>query len=306
MLASIAELGFSVTKPLPPIAPTAARRSGPVLAVLAFDNLSADPELAYFSDGVSEEILQAVSRAAGVTVIGRASSFQFRGAAKAARRIVAELNVTHLLDGSVRRSGPRVRISAQLVDCASETTVWSDRFDRELSDVFALQDEIAEAVAAALKVVLAPAAAAEKIDPAAYDLYLRAPRTLWVDQNAAPSIELLQQAVARAPRFAAAWAALCWARVNQARRGPRPAPFAVLKAAAVEAAETALRLDPNAGLAAALSSLQPIGRYQEREAPAAPGARGGAGRARDHHPLRRLLQSCGLHRGGGRPPEARL
>lgn len=263
LLASLAELVGVAKSPV--VVSMPARPTGMVLAVLAFDNLSADPDMAFFSDGVSEEILQAVSRGSGMSVIARSSSFQFRGATKSIRRISEALKVTHLLDGSVRRSGPHVRISAQLVECASETTLWSKRFDGELSDVFALQDEIAEAVADALKVTFAPSVPAEPIPPTAYDLLLRA-RNLSVDHNAEPSIELLRQAVAQAPHFAAAWAALSWARAKQARRGPRPAPFTVLKAAAAEAAQTALRLDPEAGLAyATLSSLQPIGHYRKRE-----------------------------------------
>jgi adenylate cyclase len=131
----------------------------PLLAVLAFDNLSGDPEMAYFSDGVSEEIQQSVARGADLKVVGRTSSFQFRGPEKAAGRIGVALNATHVLDGAVRRSGQRVRISAQLVECARDTTLWSDRFDGQLDDVFTLQDEIAAAVAAALRVVFAPRAA---------------------------------------------------------------------------------------------------------------------------------------------------
>src|SRR5208283_5884372 len=99
---------------------------------------------------------------------GRGSSFQFRGAEKAAAHVARALKATHVLDGSVRRSGTKVRIAANLIDCAGETTLWSDRFDRELSDVFALQEEIAGAIAAALKVAFAPAVQAESVDPAAY------------------------------------------------------------------------------------------------------------------------------------------
>ena len=128
----------------------------PRLAVLAFDNLCDGDDMAWFSNGVSEEILQSVASVEALTVIGRGSSFQFRGAEKSASHVAAALNVTHLLDGSVRRSGPTVRISAQLVECAGQTTLWSDRFDRELSDFFAVQDEIAGAVAAALTMVFAP------------------------------------------------------------------------------------------------------------------------------------------------------
>ena len=128
----------------------------PRLAVLAFDNLCDGEDMAWFSNGVSEEILQTVASGAALKVIGRGSSFQFRGAEKSASHVAAALNVTHLLDGSVRRRGPTVRISAQLIECAGETTLWSDRFDRELADFLAVQDEIAGAVAAALAVVFAP------------------------------------------------------------------------------------------------------------------------------------------------------
>ncbi len=106
-------------------------------------------------------------------MIGRASSFQFRGADKAAANVADHLRATHVLDGSVQRSGARVRISSHLVECADQTTLWSARFDRDLTDIFALQDEIAAAVAAALKVVFAPSGPAQSIDPAIYDVFLR-------------------------------------------------------------------------------------------------------------------------------------
>ncbi len=266
---AIASLTSAVYQPSRASSPRPAVETSdePMLAVMAFDNLSGDAEMDYFSDGVSEEILQTVSRTSDLRVIARSSSFQFRGPAKAARHVAAELKATHLLDGSVRRSGPRVRISAQLVDCANQMTLWSDRFDRELSDVFALQDEIAQAVSAALKVAFAPSPSVEPVDAVAYELFLRA-RMLEVEQKAgAARIDLLEQVVARAPRFAAAWAALCQARVAQARHGPRPKPFAILKTGVLQAAETALALDPKSGPAyASLSRLQPWGCYVEREA----------------------------------------
>jgi adenylate cyclase len=238
----------------------------PKIAVLAFDNLSGDPETAYFSDGVSEEILQTVSRNTNLAVIARASSFQFRGPAKAAARVSAELKVTHLLDGSVRRSGDRVRIFAELVDCASETRLWSGRFDRQLTDVFALQDEIAAAVATALRIAFSPSASVEPIDPEAYDLYLRE-RTLALDAQAdADRIVLLERAVSRAPRFAAAWAALGNARVGKLRNRAGAAYDPALEAGVREAADTALSLDAGCGLAyASLSRLQPWAFYKQRE-----------------------------------------
>src|SRR5262249_45267461 len=106
-------------------APSASRE--PLLAVLPFDNLSADREMLFFSDGVAEEIIQRLSRGARMKVIGRTSSFQFRGADKTARKVADELKCTHILDGSIRRAGGRVRISAHLVDVASQTTLWSER-----------------------------------------------------------------------------------------------------------------------------------------------------------------------------------
>jgi adenylate cyclase len=111
--------------------------------------------MAHFSDGVSEEILQALTRHTALKVIGRASSFEFRGARKVVRHVAEQLHATHVLDGSVRRSGLRVRVCAHLIECEGQTTLWSERFDRELADVFDLQDAIADAVAAGLKQVLA-------------------------------------------------------------------------------------------------------------------------------------------------------
>ncbi len=131
------------------VAAPSARRE-PLLAVLPFDNLSDDREMQFFSDGVSEEIIQRLSRGARMKVVGRTSSFQFRGADKTARKVANDLKCTHILDGSIRRAGGRVRISAHLVDAALQTTLWSDRYDRSLEDIFAVQDEISENIAAAL------------------------------------------------------------------------------------------------------------------------------------------------------------
>ena len=238
----------------------------PLLAVLPFDNLSGDADLLYFSDGVSEEILQTVAQSTGLKVIGRSSSFQFRGVDKGARRVAAELNCSHLLDGSVRRSGPRVRISASLVECAGQTTIWTGRFDRDLSDVFALQDEIGAAVAVALKATFEPSLNAGPIDPRAYDLYLRA-RTQSPGREGTFNVGLLREAVARAPKFAQAWAVLAYALASQARYAGDPEVFA-LQGEARQAAEQALVLDPAAGLAhAALGYLHaPCGEYAAWEA----------------------------------------
>jgi TolB-like protein len=233
--------------------------------VLAFDNLCEGEDMGWFSDGVSEEIQQAMSRAAGLKLIGRASCFQFRGPHKNAANVGASLSATHVLDGSVRRSGQRVRISAQLVECEGQTVAWSDRFERELTDIFAVQDEIASAVAAALRVALAPLKP-EPVDPAVYDRYLQA-RALLVEGSLAEAgraraFGLLKEVVAAAPTFARAWGALAIERAWWLRFGDTDPDRSVHRAAATQAAETALMLDPAMGLAhQALSYLEPFGRH---------------------------------------------
>lgn len=249
------------------------RPAGAILAVLAFDNLSGDPTLGWFSDGMAVEILQRVAEGAGVKVIGQGSSFQFRGAAKAAGHVGAELGVTHVLDGAVRRSGDRFRISAHLVETSQGVTLWSRTFERDLTDAFVVQDEIAGAVAAALSHTFAPAPRDEPLDPATYDLYLQA-RTpvsgIGGSTDAAPHIRamrLLEQVTSQAPRFARAWAELAMRRVVCLRRFERSAFAGLTPASAASAAETALRLDPTLGLAhQAISYLTPLASYAAREA----------------------------------------
>jgi adenylate cyclase len=253
-------------EPAAPSAPRAPVSVGPLLAVLPFDNLSGDPDMVYFSDGVSEEILQTIAQTTDLKVIGRSSSFHFRGPDKAVRKVAAELKSTHVLDGSVRRAGQHVRISAQLIDCATQTNVWSARFDRELSDIFLLQDEIAALIADALKAAFAPSANTGSIDPAAYDLYLRA-RAHSPGREGHFNVALLRQAVARAPNFSQAWAVLAYTVASEARYATGDLVVR-LHAEAREAAAKALALDPSAGLAhAALGFLHaPCGEYAEWEA----------------------------------------
>ena len=255
---------------LAPVAHTSAVHR--LLAVLAFDNLSGDPDLAFFSDGVSEEIRDTVARSADLKVVGRASSFQFRGADKAAANIATQLNATHVLDGAVRRSGPRVRISTELVECATATTLWSARFDRDLTDIFALQDEIASAVARALKLAFVPSRDSAAIEVAGFDLYLRA-RAAATDIFGAYDTNLLEAAVAREPRLTQAWAALALSLAIEAQEWPRTLPrpateVANIRLRAQQAAERAFKLDPNAAHAhAALDALAPIaGAFALREA----------------------------------------
>ena len=271
-LETITKVGYRLVSTDPraePRAPAAATTE-PLLAVLAFDNLCEGDDMAWFTDGVSEEVLQTVARGSDLKVIGRGSSFQFRGADKAAAHVGAALKATHVLDGSVRRSGTTVRIAANLIECAGETTLWSDRFDRELSDVFALQDEIATAVAAALKVVFAPAAEAEVVDPEAYILYLKALeiRNRGLDISTLGAVtRLLDEATVLAPKFARAWALHATIQAERLDYDELEQPHAVTRAKVADAAEAALSLDPGLGAAhQALGQLKPTGQFAEREA----------------------------------------
>ena len=266
---SVAELVGAWERPPAPRAPTPAASSEPLLAVLAFDNLSGDPETAYFSDGVSEEILQTVARGADLKVIGRASSFLFRGADKRAAHVGAELKATHVLDGSVRRAGSKVRIAANLIECAHETTLWSDRYDRELSDVFALQDEIATSVAAALKIAFAKPPPPPPIDPGAHDLFLRAQAYEGFGfEGTRRRLTMLEEVVARAPSFARGWATLALRKAVALHFHRDEAVAAgVTRDQVLEAAQTALRMDPDMGPAyQALGWLEPSAAYRNREA----------------------------------------
>ncbi|HVF94315.1 MAG TPA: TIR domain-containing protein [Sphingomonas sp.] len=251
VVASVAALlGAPTSAAVASVAAPAAK----LLAVLAFDNLSNDPELDYFSDGVSEEILYTVARAKGLRVIGKASSFQFRGPAKAPRQVASALHATHILDGSVRRAGDNIRINVELTDTESLETLWSERFDRALTDIFALQDEIAAAVATSLDHHFSPTREALAIDPAAYDFYLQAQAIYaqdmtWSDQ--ARCVDLLEKAVSRAPNFAQAWGRLALYRKGEA---------------AIAAAERGLELDPSCAtsLAALAMTRPPFARNAEK------------------------------------------
>jgi TolB-like protein len=248
--------------------PATAATGEPLLAVLAFDNLSDDRQMAYFSDGVSEEIQQTVARGADLKVIGRTSSFQLRGPDKAVRKVVADLKATHILDGSVRRYGSRVRISAQLIECDGETTLWSDRYDRDLTDFFALQDEIAASVAAALKIALPRSPPPSPIEPGAFDLFLRAQAYDGIgSEGQLVRVKMLEEVVARAPAFARGWALLALLRALTLRTSHDEAAVGQTREQATEAAHRALQLDPRMGLAfQALSEIEPWAAYRAREA----------------------------------------
>ncbi|HEY2176958.1 MAG TPA: winged helix-turn-helix domain-containing protein [Caulobacteraceae bacterium] len=251
---NVARVGYRLSAPGLTLPGRHDRAAAPLLAVLAFDDLTGEPDLGHFSDGVSEELLHTVSRTTDARVIGRSSSFALRGADKSGPRVAELLGATHLLDGSVRRGADAVRVNAQLVECATQTQVWSGRFDRPLADVLALQDDIAAAVARALDVAFSPSRSVGPIDPMAFDLYLRARDAAGL----APNIALLEQATARDPGFAAAWALLAYAR-SMVLRWAGGEDLARRRADVEAAARTALALDPNAGPAhLALSAILPI------------------------------------------------
>jgi TolB-like protein/class 3 adenylate cyclase/tetratricopeptide (TPR) repeat protein len=246
-------------------APTApAPATEPLLAVLAFDNLSNDSEMQFFSDGVSEEIIQRLARGARLKVIGRTSSFQFRGERKA--EAAQALRCTHVLDGSIRRAAARVRVSAHLMEAASHTTLWSERYDRGLEDIFAVQDEISESIARALDQAFArvPAPA---VDPAVYDLYLRSNPKSYAPDELRTHIGVLELVTQRAPQFAAAWGRLAYLRAFLRFYQP----FAERAAIAMHVnhdAERALAIDAQNldAMAGQYFVLAPFGRFVETDA----------------------------------------
>ena len=145
------------------------------IAVLPFSNLSGDPDQEYFSDGMSEQLLDLLSRIPELRVISRTSAFAFKGKQVGMQEIVAQLGVSYVLEGSVRWAGEQVRVTAQLIDAQADAHLWSQTFDRPLDDIFSIQDEIAAIVVQELKVtLLQQAPTVEHTDPEAFALYLRA------------------------------------------------------------------------------------------------------------------------------------
>ncbi|MBV8132281.1 MAG: tetratricopeptide repeat protein, partial [Alphaproteobacteria bacterium] len=193
----------------------------PSIAVLPFANMSGDPEQEYFADGMVEEIITALSRIRWLFVIARNSSFTYKGQAVDVKQVGRELGVRYVLEGSVRKAGDRVRITAQLIDALSGAHLWADRFDGSLEDVFDLQDKVAINVAGVIEPTLQAVEAAHSAhrptnDLTAYDLYLRAYAILLSSaRQALEALRLMEQAIAIDPRYgpALAWAAICCHRL---------------------------------------------------------------------------------------------
>jgi adenylate cyclase len=224
------------------------RRRGNSICVLPFVNMSGDSEQEYFSDGISEDITTDLSKVSALSVTARNTAFQFKGQSVNICDLAKRLGVSHVLEGSVRKAGGRVRITAQLIDGATGDHVWAERYDRDLTDIFALQDEISKAIVEALKIKLLPEEkkAIEKrgtTSADAYNLYLMA-RQLWVSGNYGDVrrdeivIRTAQRAIGLDPNYAEAWGLLAIAQASLRYHHGRDADDGLT------AAEEALKLDP--------------------------------------------------------------
>ncbi|MGA9796532.1 MAG: tetratricopeptide repeat protein [Rhizomicrobium sp.] len=227
-----------------------AEKAGQIsICVLPFANMSGDAEQEYFSDGISEDIITDLSKVSALRVTSRNTAFTFKGKHVDMPQIARQLKVTHILEGSVRKSGGRVRITAQLIDGAADGHVWAERYDRDLNDIFALQDEISEAIVKALKLKLLPeekkaieTRGTDNVE--AYNLYLMARQysvtaSLGDPRMAEAIIRLCRRAIELDPNYARAWALIAVTQVNlrfyMGREGND----------GLEAAERAIALDAN-------------------------------------------------------------
>ena len=243
LLATVAALlvrQSDLGKPPPPDRPT--------IAVLPFANLSGDPAQEYFADGLAQELLDRLGRVPGLAVIGRSSSFSFKGKALDARTIAERLGATTILEGAVRRTGQQLRVSATLVDGDTGRTIWTDTFERELTDVFAVQEELAAAVIdsivpAARGIAVNAAPATPTRDIAAYDLYLlgRAAQEARTPDRLRESVAYFERALQLDPDYAKAYAGLSRSLMLW-QFFPSPPPDAQKRAEA--AAYRALAIDP--------------------------------------------------------------
>jgi TolB-like protein/Flp pilus assembly protein TadD len=215
------------------------------IAVLPFVNMSDDASNEYFSDGISEELLNLLAKIPELQVTSRSSAFSYRDKDVKLAEMARELNVAHILEGSVRKSGDEVRVTAQLIDARSDTHMWSQTWDRSLDDIFAIQDEIAADVVEQLKVtLLGEAPTVEETDPEAYALFLQA-RQLYRQgtvESYEQSNELYEQALELDPDYAAAWAGLARNYTYQAAAGDL-GPVDEGYRLAREAANRALEID---------------------------------------------------------------
>jgi TolB-like protein/thioredoxin-like negative regulator of GroEL len=233
----------------------------PSVAVLPFVNMSADADNEYFSDGVAEEILNVLAGIPELKVTARTSAFSYKGSGATIAQIARELGVSHVLEGSVRKAGNQVRVTAQLIEAGKDFHLWSETYDRELTNIFAIQDEIAQSIAGALKVRLLPAAEQPNLTGTtnleAYELYLQGVN-LWhlrTGEALERALTLFEQAIALDPGFARAHAYLALTLGILPDYGDRT--LAEIGPATRAAAESALALDPDS-VEAATALIQPL------------------------------------------------
>ena len=227
------------------------------IAVLPLQNLSGDPEQEFFADGVTEEIINALAQIPGLRVAGRSSAFSFKGRHEDLRSVGSKLNVANILEGTLRRAGNRIRITAQLIDASSGYQLWSERYDRVMEDVFAVQDEIASTIAGRLQLSLTEQDEVQQAEPPtrhidAYELYLKGRGLLYQrGLSIQKAIDCFTKAVDVDSEYAQAWAGLADGYSTYAYSGYGPANEYMPRA--LEAARRALELDPD--LAEAHSAL---------------------------------------------------
>ncbi len=230
--------------------------ASPAIAVLPFTNMSGDPEQEYFSDGVTEDIITDLSKVSGLMVIARNSSFAYKGKSPDIRKVGRELGVTSVLEGSIRRAGNRVRITAQLIDAVTGGHLWAERYDRDLTDIFAVQDEVTLQIVGALKVKLLPAERASIAHMptqsiAAHDLYLRGRELSFSLLNSPESpaeilrqsIDAFEQSIAIDPGYAPSYVGMAMAYNLEYQNQWLGLPDALDRCIAL--ARKGLELDPN-------------------------------------------------------------
>jgi eukaryotic-like serine/threonine-protein kinase len=243
--ASMAELKTALDR-IATSSPAALNRAKPSIAVLPFANISGDKEQEYFSDGLAEEIINALVKIPNMRVIARTSAFAFKGQNTDVRKIAETLDVANILEGSVRRSGNRIRVTAQLITAADGSHLWSERYDRELADVFAVQDEISVAIANALQTRLSPQPTAKRYTPKlpAYEALLKAKHFHWkvTAESMDQANKFYQQAIALDPQYALARAGYADYLCGRAVMGLSPAHEVMPTARAL--AQRALELEP--------------------------------------------------------------
>jgi serine/threonine protein kinase/Tfp pilus assembly protein PilF len=241
---------FKQQKQQPKVAaPANTNTTKTAIAVLPFTNLGTDKEQEYFSDGLSEELLNVLSKNPKLQVISRTSAFSFKGTKTDLKTIAEKLNVTHILEGSVRKAGNQLRITAQLIEVASDSHLWSQTYDRQMENIFAVQDDIAASVSEALKVTLEGSQTpnAQQTNPEAYNAYLQG--RYFLDRLSKDDLEkamgYFEQALKIDPNYARAWVGLSQVRTFQAGFGYEPVDKAIPKAR--NEVQKALDLDPNLG-----------------------------------------------------------